>query len=158
MLGERERRRAGEDLAGLRGGLQPGGRVHDRPGHEELPGRTDARGGLAGLDTDPDVEGLIEPELRGEPTGVTPDRESRPYRPRGVVLVDVRQPEHRHHGVADELLGLAAERTQLLGHGVVEAAEHLPCALGVEALRERGRLDQVGEEHRDELAFLGAER
>src|SRR5207342_2476388 len=99
-----------------------------------------------------------ESELRGEPSGVTADREAGSYRPRGIVLVHMRQPEDRHHGVADELLGLTAERAELLAHRVVEAAEDLASSFGVEPLREGGRLDQIGEQHRYELAFLGAER
>ena len=46
-----------------------------------------------------------------------------PNRPDGVVLVDDRDPEHRHHGVADELLDGAAVG---LEHGLhpLEVARH----------------------------------
>ena len=47
---------------------------------------------------------------------------------------------------------------QLLGGGVEEPAEHFARALRVEALAEPGGIDQVGEEHRDHLAFLGPQR
>ncbi len=156
---QRDRGLAGEHLAGTGGGLQPGGGVHDRAGDEELAGRPEAGGGLARLDADVDVEGFVgEAERLAEAAGAGSDRETGPDGAEGVVLVHGRQAEHGHHRVADELLGAAAEREELLGRGLEEQAEDLAGAFGVQALREAGGVDQVGEQHRDHLALLGAER
>ena len=78
--------------------------------------------------------------------------------PQRVVLVHVGQPEHRHHGVADELLGPAAQRLQLAGRGVEEAAEHVAGALRVQPLGQAGRVHQVGEQDRDHLPLLRPEQ
>ena len=85
------------------------------------------------------------------------DREARPYGTKRVVLVHCRQTEHRHHGVADELLRPAPERLKLVGRGVEEPAEDLAGSLGVQASREPRGVDEVGEQHGDHLPFLGAE-
>jgi hypothetical protein len=69
-----------------------------------------------------------------------------------------RQAEHRHHSVADELLRPAPERLKLLGRRVEEPAEDLAGPFGVQASREPRGVHEVGEQHRDHLPFLGAER
>ncbi len=69
--------------------------------------------------------------------------------------MDLRQAEHGHHRVADELLGVAAERAQLLARGVEESAEDLAGPLGVQPLCQAGRVDQVREQDRHHLALLG---
>ena len=155
---ERDGGLAGEDLAGCGGGLEPGRGVHDRTGDEELAGRAEAGGGLARLDADVDVERRGETEGLAEPAGPGADRETGTDGAERVVLVHGGQAEHRHHGVADELLRPAAEREELLGRGLEEEAEDLAGAFGVQALRQAGGVDEVGEQHRDHLAFLGAER
>ena len=104
VLRERVGGGADQDLARLGSGLEPGGRVDDPTRHEQLSGRTDARRGLAGLDPHADLERLVEAEPRPEPVHPVADREPRADRPHGVVLLHVGQAEHRHHGVADELL------------------------------------------------------
>ena len=149
---------AGQHLAGRGSGLQARRRVHDLAGHEQLPGGAFARGGLAGFDAHPHVERLGEPARPAESAHACADREARSDRAQRVVLVDVRQPEDRHDGVADELLRPPAQVLQLLCGGGEELPEDLPRSLGVEALREAGGIDEVGEEHRDDLALLGAQR
>ena len=155
---ERDGGLAGEHLAGCGGGLEAGGGVHDGTGDEELPGRAETGGGLARLDADVDVERRGETERLAEPSGPGADRETGADGAERVVLVHGRQSEHGHHGVADELLRPAAEREELLGRGLEEEAEDLAGAFGVQALRQTGGVDEVGEQHRDHLAFLGAER
>ncbi len=157
-LGERVRRLAHEHLAGSGRGLEPGRRVHDRPGDQELSRGPQTGGRHARLDPHAHLERIREPErdpLAAEPS---PDRQSCSDRTERVVLVDRRESEDRHHGVADELLRAAAERLQLLGGRVEEPAQDLARALRVEALREPRRIDEIGEQHRDHLAFLGPER
>ena len=96
---ERERRRAEQDLAGLRRLLEPGGDVDGVARRQPLLGACDH---LAGVDADPslDVElGKRIAHLR-----------RRTHRPQRVVLVRDRHAEHGHHGVSDELLHRAAVR------------------------------------------------
>ena len=85
---------------------------------------------------------LVQSELVAEAYDAVADSESGAHGAHGVVLVDLRQPEHGHDRVADELLHLAAERLKLLGGRGVEAAEDLAGALGVQALREPRRIDE----------------
>ncbi len=101
---ERDGGLAGEHLARFGGGLEPGGGVHDGPGDQELAGRAEAGGRLARLDADVDVEGCGETEGLAQPAGPGADRETGTDGAERVVLVHGRQSEHRHHGVADELL------------------------------------------------------
>ena len=157
-LGERVRRLAREHLSGSGRGLETCRRVHDRSGDEELArgtqtGRRDAR-----FDPHAHLERVGEPERDPYAPETAADGQPCSDRTERVVLVNRRQAEDRHDGVADELLRPAAERLQLLGGGVEEPAQHLACALRVEALREAGGIDEIGEEHRDHLAFLGPER
>ena len=102
--------------------------------------------------------GSASPSSSHEAASAPADRQAGAHRAERVVLVHLRQPEDGHHRVADELLGPAAERLQLLDGGVEEPPEDLARALGVQALREPGGVHQVGEQHRDHLAFLGPER
>ena len=84
-------------------------------------------------------------------------RERRVKGPLGVILECRRSPEHRHDGVADELLDRPTGELDLLTHGRVEALELHPNALGVFTIGECGRADEIGEENGDELAlFAGA--
>ena len=98
-----------------------------------------------------------EPELLAQAVRPGSDRESGPHGAQGVVLVHLVQAEDGHDRIADELLRPAPQVQQLVGRGIVEPAEHLAGALGVELLREPGGVDQVGEEHRHDLALVGRE-
>ena len=60
------------------------------------------------------------------------DRERRPHRTFGVVLVRDRRAEHPHRGVADELVERAPEALDLLLRELVEGHEDA-------AARPRGR-------------------
>jgi hypothetical protein len=155
-----ERVRAGADqhLAGLGRRLQPGRRVHDGTGDEELLRRSRAGRRFPGFHAHAHLEPAGERELLAQSPGTVADREPGAHGPQRVVLVHLLQPEDRHDRVADELLGPSPQVQQLLGRRVVEAPQHLAGAFGVEALSEAGRIDEVGEEHGHDLALLGAER
>ena len=77
-------------------------------------------------------------------------------RSKGIVLVDRRDPEHRHHRVPDELLHGAPVTLQRRPH-LGEVAGHDPAErLGVEALAHGRRARDVAEDHRHGLALLVA--
>ena len=158
VLRQRVRGRPDEHLARLRRRLEAGRGVDHLTGDEELPGGSDARRRLSRLDADPDLQGLLEPEGLLEPVHPVADREPGPHGPHRVVLLHLREPEDRHHGVADELLRMATERAELLARGVEESPEDLASAFRVEPLREAGGVDEVGEHDRDHLPLLGPER
>ena len=71
-----------------------------------------------------------------------------------VVLVLHRQTEHRHDGVADVLLDLAAVARDLDGHGGEVAVLDLVQRLGIEPLAERRRVLQVAEDDGHRAAHL----
>ncbi len=76
----------------------------------------------------------------------------------GVVFQRRRSAESGHDRVADELLDGAARGLDLGLHGVVEALEERPGPFRILRRRERGRADEVGEQHRRQLAFLACLR
>ena len=69
-----------------------------------------------------------------------------------VVLVDLRNAEHRHDRVADELLHPTAVAFDHRAHLRESNAGRPRGASGVEGLAERGRPGQVAEQDRDGLA------
>ena len=82
------------------------------------------------------------------------DRERRADGALGVVLVRDRRAEDGHHRVADELLDRAAEALELGAQARVVGPQERPDVLWVELLGARREADEVGEEHRDDLALL----
>ena len=70
-----------------------------------------------------------------------------------VVFLGDRYAERRHHRVAGELLDRAAGAGHFFSHRVVEPVEHRPRLLGVLGAAELRRADEIGEEHRRELAL-----
>ena len=149
-------RLADEHAVDRRRRLQAGGGVHDvARGHPLAPGRVGAEDDerLARVHAHAHVEvergvGLVHLGDR------RPDGERRPHRPLGVVLVRDRCPEHRHHRVADELLHRAAEVLQPAPQDGVVGSERAAHVLDVHPLAAAGEADEVGEEHRDDLALL----
>ena len=77
-----------------------------------------------------------------------------PDGPLGVILVRDRRTEERHHGVADELLDCPSEAFELDAEPVVIGHEHGTNVFGVKGFGALGEADQIGEQHRDDLALL----
>ena len=75
----------------------------------------------------------------------------------GIVAVRRRQPEDRHHRVADELLHGAAVRLDALARDRVVASQQAPHLFGIELFTKRGGTGHVGEEHGDDAALLGGD-
>jgi hypothetical protein len=127
------------------GGLLEAGRDVDRVArHQRLAASGDD---LARVDSDP--------HLQSERLEGVAHLDGCAHRANRIVLVDLRQAEDGHGGVADELLDGAAvvleDRAEL---GVV-AAHQVAQDLGVGALAQRSRADEVAEDDRHRLAHLG---
>jgi hypothetical protein len=71
-----------------------------------------------------------------------------------VVFVDDRDPEHGHHGVADELLDRAAVALQLVAHLGEVAGDHPPQGLRIHLLAQRRGAGEIAEDHGDGLTFF----
>ena len=101
---------------------------------------------LAGRDPDPHLElaFLVRPVA---------DRERRAHGALRIVLVRERRAEERHDRVADELLDRASEALQLRAQPLVVRPQDRLDVLGIERLGARGEADEVGEEHRHDLAL-----
>jgi hypothetical protein len=143
VANELRRLGAKQDLACLRGLLQPRGDVHRVAGRQAL-GRADDD--LAGADADAAADadlGQRLSHLHGRANGA-----------KRVVLVHLRNAEDGHHRVADELLHCAAVPLDDRLHLAEVAAEQRAQCLRVGGLAERGRADDVAEEHRHDLAVL----
>ena len=139
-----------------RGLLEPRRRVDRIAGHETLPGGRVAGDDLPRVDADAvlerDAVRALEPFVQPRERLLHLTR--RAHGSQRVVLVDAREPEDGHHGVADELLDRAAVPRDRRAHRVEVAGHRLPQRLGVELLAEARRSLQVAEEDRDELAHL----
>ena len=141
--GQTQRRLAEQGLTGLRGLLQPRGNVDGVTRREPLLGASDH---LAATDADPALDaelGQGQLHLR-----------RRPERAHGIVFVHGRQPEDRHHGVADELLDDATVALDDRLHPLEIAREQGTERLRVERLAERRRTGDVTEQHGHDLAPL----
>ena len=149
--------RADHDGAGRRVLLEAGrGGDHRAAGHAVRRRRGRAARSttdLAGGDADPDPQrtpaGHRPPVQRGL------DLQPGPHRPVRVEAVGVPGPEQRHHRVADVLLHHAPPAAQHPGDGVEVGALQGPDVLRVEPLDQRGRADDVGEQHGDCPSLLG---
>ncbi len=134
---------AHDDLAGVRSLLEARAHVHGVAGDERAV-RVGVDDHLAGVHADPQRERRVE---LGETLA---HRERRVKRTLGVVLQRRGSAERRHHGVAGELLDGAADPLDLLRHRREEPVEQDPHRLGV-GLADRGRADEIGEEHGRDL-------
>ena len=76
----------------------------------------------------------------------------RTTRPQCIVLVRLRDAEHRHHGVADELLDGAAVSLDDRLHLLEVACEQRPQRLGIGLLSQLGRAAEVAEQDGHRLA------
>ncbi len=147
---------AEKDLAGRRVLLEPGGDVDGVARHERLPGGRVAGHDLAGVHADPhlDRDATVALELlvqRGEPFAHVDRRARGPQR---VVLVELRDPEHGHHRVADVLLDRPTVALDRPAHRVEVARLHVAERLRIESLAERRRAGDIAEDDRDRLADL----
>ncbi len=136
-------RLAEQGLTGLRGLLQPRGNVDGVTRREPLLG---ARDHLAATDADPPLDA----ELGQGQLHLRRCLE----RAHCIVFVHGRQPEDRHHGVADELLDDAAMALDDRLHALEIAREQRTERLRVERLAERRRTGDVAKQHGHDLPLL----
>ena len=149
-------RGAEQDLARRRGLFQPCGHVHRVPGDQPLPRRLVPGHDLTGVDSGADHDGdaAVAFELLVQDMKAVAHLGRGADRPHRVVLVQARNAEHGHHGIADELLHDASVRLHCVAH-LVEVPGHDPTeGLGVEPLTQGRRAGHVGEHNRDGLADL----
>ncbi len=148
-----------EDAAHGSGGLQAGGPVDRRPDRDEVVSGPLAQGAdddLAGVDADAHPRRHSEPALdlvtelgrRGRHGQTRADRSL------GVVLVGAVQTEHRHDGVADELLDDPAVRLDGRLPAGEAGGDDGPGVLRVQLPGQDGEVHEVGEQDADQLALL----
>ena len=152
-----------QDLAGRGGLLQPGGDV----GRVADGGVVHAQVVADGADHDEArVESHAHGQLGARPeAGVraailqrTADLEGGHGRAAGVVLVGQRRAEQRHEAVAEELVDGALVAMDLGQRQLEESIEQIVHRVGAEPLGQRGRADQVAEQHGDRLPLAGQRR
>jgi hypothetical protein len=136
---------ADHDLARLRRLLQASRDVDRVAGRQPLRG---ARHHLAGHQADPSLHSQVG-QRRSH-------LERRPHRAQGVVLVQLRDAEHRHHRIADELFHRPSVRLDDRFHPLEVRGQQPPQSLRVEPLAKRRRARDVAEEDGDGLSHLMA--
>src|SRR5579864_660455 len=115
----------------------------------------------AGRGTDPDTEALDAPtadDLAAVLLQLGNDPQSRAQGALGVVLVRRGRAEEGEHAVPRQILDVAAERLHLPDDARDRLADDELHVLGIEALSERGRADDVREERRQHPALLANRR
>ena len=136
----------GVDVGGL---LDAERRRDDVTGRDSLSGtggRTELNDGIAGADADANTANRVADRERG------PDRAFR------IVLVSDGRTEHGHHRVAHELLERAPVVLERGSHPGQMWLDGGADVLRVPTVAEPRRVDEVGEEHRYDLALLAAAR
>ena len=83
------------------------------------------------------------------------DRERRPRRAFGVVLLRHRIAEQRHQPVAELLGDVAAHLRHRRRGGIEIGADQIAPVLGIEPRGDAGRTDEIAEHHRDMAALAG---
>ena len=83
------------------------------------------------------------------------DRQRRPCRALGVVLMRHRITEQRHQPVAQFLGDMTAHFGDRRRGGVEVCADEIAPLLGIKLRRNAGRADQIAEHHREIAAFTG---
>ena len=144
---QRERVVSDEDLARGRRLLQARGDVDRVAGCKAL---VRSRHDLASVDADP----RLHAELRQGSAHLVGGADGS----QRVVLVDVRDAEHRHDGVPHELLNGAAVCLDDPTHALEVAGEQGTHGFGVHGLAERCRAGDVAEEDADNLPLLPGRR
>ena len=144
---ELERRLAQEHLPRFRGLLQPGGGIDRVPDDERVPHRCAAGQHLAR------VHACARLQLHTDVTQVVVQTCERSlhlqrcaHRAQGIILVQARYAEDRHHRIADELLDGAAVTFDRLAHRVVVGGHDVEEHLGIELLSQRRGADHVRED------------
>jgi hypothetical protein len=137
-----------DDVAGRRGLLQPGGRVRGVADHQTSIGREDGPRDQTGVDAGPGREDhavpLLEPVVEGSEGLAHLQRGARG--PERVVFVELGEPEHGHHGVADELGERASVTSEDRLDGLEVLRHDVGQRLGIQALAESRRVHEVGEQ------------
>jgi hypothetical protein len=141
---------APRDTRGGGDGLEAGRGVHSVPGDRVVALAPGSRGeqDRPGVDAEADVE------VQAEARDALQDPQGRPDRSLGVVLVGGRGSEERHHPIAEEPVHVAAVAGDLARQDVVVGEQERPHVLGVERLGAGGEPGQIGEQDRDDPAFL----
>ena len=140
---ELQRVGAEQDLSRACRLLEPGGDVDRVAGDERV-----ALAGHDGARVDPD------PHLQAEPVHDLPQLRRRPCRAQRIVLARHRDPEHGHHGIADELLHRSAVPLEDDPSGVVVPVHQRPQRLRVRAVADCRRTGEVAEEDGHDLPHL----
>ena len=153
---EPPRRLAEHDVAFPGGLLQARGDV-DRIADEIVSSGVDNH--LAGVDGDAEPDRLDGAALlvREGADGVL-HRDRGAHGAQRIVLGDARQPERGHDPVSEQLHDAATVRLDHRLQRSVVPTHEAPDGLRVQALVQRRRADQVGEDDRDDLAGLEALR
>jgi hypothetical protein len=153
MVRQSPRRFREQDLASCRCLLEARTDVHGiarrqaltgrRPGHQDLSGVHAGPDGQ--LDTPPCPELLIQQrELLRHLLGC-------PKRPNSVILMQHRHAKDRHNRVADELGDRSPVSLDDHAHAVEIGLHDSGKGFRVQPVSQRSGLDQVGEQHRDDL-------
>ena len=157
---ERVRQSPEEDSARRGALLEACRRVDGVARDQGRPRRRIADDHLTGVDagSEPDREAALELEIRIQDGQGFADLRRRANGPERVILVHLGHAEDRHHRVADELLHRSAVRLDDRPHRGEVAVHDRAQRLRVDALAERRRARDVGEQDRGEAAdhALGA--
>ncbi len=149
-----------EDLAGLGGRLEPCRDVDGIACDERLPERRVAGDDLASRDSYAHVDRHPEgaAELVVESCESVSHLSSGANGPKRIVLVEGRDPEDGHEGVADVLLDRAAVPLDDCVHDLEVAVEHSTRRLRLEPLHQRRRPHDVRKHDGDDLSCLSRAR
>lgn len=147
--GRSDRALAHQDLSGAGSLLEAGSDVDGVACHERASFARAADHDVAGVHADPEDELLAEHRFELPAHGQRGMQGSL-----GMVLVCGGRAEGRHDRVSGKLLDRTSGSHDLLRHGLIEALEHGPGPLGILGSPELSGADEVGEEHRCNLALV----
>ncbi len=145
-----------------RGGLQAAGPVDRLADHGEVLSRAFVESpdhDVAGVDAHPHGErhAVARAELGVQRIERVAHRQRGSDGEVGILLARATQPEHGHDGIADELLDHAAVGLDQRVPSCEVLVDERADVFRVERPRQHGEVDEVGEQHRDELALLALE-
>ena len=154
------RRLVHEDGSGIGRRLEPRrdvDRVTERGVLDSRSGADLAQHDRPGRDPDPHAEAFgspAAPYLAPVLVHLSDHAQRAAHRALGVVLARRRCAEEREHAVAGEILHVPAERLDLADDAGDCLADDVLHVLRIDALRERGRADDVRKDGRHNLPFL----